>query len=134
MLKPQTHRVAHGQLTILPSRAVFVDFREGERRRSKRGEEVFVIDASGVSVRVYAAPHMDVPCCLAEPTATYGVDELPPAYWKQWNDAERLVDQLKQRTPKVGRHAHNTYLLAQSTYQNMLFHSWSYTSRMSSVH
>jgi polo-like kinase 4 len=49
-LKPQVHKTIHGQLTILPSRSLLVDFREGERRRGKKGDEVFVVDPSGKEV------------------------------------------------------------------------------------
>jgi polo-like kinase 4 len=50
LLKPQTHKSVYGQLTILPSRSLLVDFREGERRRGKKGDYVFVIDPDGVEV------------------------------------------------------------------------------------
>lgn len=52
-------------------------------------------------IRVYSAPHLSTPCCLAEPVATYALDGLPEAYRKAYEDAKRLVNQLKQRIPKV---------------------------------
>ena len=47
LLPPKTHKLACGQLAILPSRSVLVDFREGERRRGKKGEEVMVVSPNG---------------------------------------------------------------------------------------
>jgi polo-like kinase 4 len=31
----------------------------------------------------------------------YRVEELPPHYWKQYNDAGRVLEQIKQKAPKV---------------------------------
>lgn len=50
-LKPQTHKVSRGQLVVLPSRSLLVDFREGERRKGGRGKEVLVVSADGATVR-----------------------------------------------------------------------------------
>lgn len=118
-LVPQAHKVAKGQITVLPSRSLLVDFREGERRNGRQGTEVLVINDCGVEVRslarvsscgsgltlyqvkVYSAPHLSTPCCLVEPISTYSLNDLSPTYWKQYNDACHLVDQLKQRIPKV---------------------------------
>lgn len=52
-------------------------------------------------IEVYDAPHLSTPCCLAEATAAYSLAHLPKTYVKQYNDAARLVDQLKARMPKV---------------------------------
>ena len=49
-LSPQTHKVAHGQLVVLPSKSLLVDFREGERRRGKQGNEVLLISPDGATV------------------------------------------------------------------------------------
>ncbi|KAI0630156.1 kinase-like domain-containing protein [Trametes polyzona] len=100
-LKPQTHKVSRGQLVVLPSRALLVDFREGERRKGGKGREVIVVSADGHTIQVYDAPHLSTPCCLAEPAATYSLSELPQSYMKQYSDAGRLVDQLKSRIPKL---------------------------------
>ncbi|KAH9841603.1 uncharacterized protein C8Q71DRAFT_339837 [Rhodofomes roseus] len=100
-LSPQTHKVAHGQLVVLPSRSLLVDFREGERRRGKKGNEVLLISPDGSTIQVYSAPHLSTPCCLAEPLATYVLSGLPEAYRKAYDDANRLVNQLKQRVPKL---------------------------------
>ncbi|KAI0644671.1 kinase-like domain-containing protein [Trametes meyenii] len=100
-LKPQTHKVSRGQLVVLPSRSLLVDFREGERRIGGKGREVLVISPDGRRVQVYDAPHLSTPCCLAEATATYDLQDLPQKYAKLYNDVSRLVDQLKSRIPKV---------------------------------
>jgi polo-like kinase 4 len=52
-LGPQTHKTTHGQVTILPSRSLLVDFREGERRRGSKGDEVLVVDPSGAEVSIF---------------------------------------------------------------------------------
>lgn len=101
LLAGQTHKTANGQIILLPSCSLLVDFREGERRRGQKGTEVLVISPCGTRVKVYAAPHLSTPCCLAEPVSEYALDALPLHYWKQYNDANRLVGQIKQRTPKV---------------------------------
>lgn len=50
LLPPKTHKLAGGQLAILPSRSVLVDFREGERRKGRKGEEVMVVSPNGDQV------------------------------------------------------------------------------------
>ena len=50
---------------------------------------------------MYSAPHLSTPCCLAEPVATYVLTDLPDVHKKAYEDAKRLVNQLKQRVPKV---------------------------------
>ena len=49
-LTPQTHKVSNGSLTVLPSRSLLVDFREGERRKGRKGHEVMLISPDGLSV------------------------------------------------------------------------------------
>ena len=49
-LPPQTHKVARGQLVILPSRTLLVDFREGERRQGRQGVEVLTVSPDGEKV------------------------------------------------------------------------------------
>ena len=51
-LPPQTHRVARGQLVVLPSRTLLVDFREGERRQGRQGAEVLTISPDGEEVKI----------------------------------------------------------------------------------
>ncbi|KAH9855106.1 kinase-like domain-containing protein [Lenzites betulinus] len=104
-LKPQTHKVSRGQLVVLPSRSLLVDFREGERRKGGRGKEVLVISADGLTIQAYSAPHLSTPCCLAEPSATFALPSLPQSFMSQYRDAARLVDQLKSRIPKLVHHA-----------------------------
>ncbi|KAL1942059.1 hypothetical protein VTO73DRAFT_6589 [Trametes versicolor] len=100
-----THKVSRGQLVVLPSRSLLVDFREGERRKGGKGREVMVISPDGGTIEVYDAPHLSTPCCLAEATAAYSLAHLPKSYVKQYNDAARLVDQLKARMPKLVHYA-----------------------------
>ena len=50
LLPPKTHKLAGGQLAILPSRSVLVDFREGERRKGGKGDEVMVVSPNGDQV------------------------------------------------------------------------------------
>jgi hypothetical protein len=50
LLSPKTHKLAGGQLAILPSRSVLVDFREGERRKGRKGDEVMVVSPNGNQV------------------------------------------------------------------------------------
>jgi polo-like kinase 4 len=117
LLSPHTHKAVHGHVTVLQSRSVLIDFREGERRRGKNGDEVLLVDTLGTEVsfifdklawkpiscqvKVYSAPHLSTPCCLVEAVAVYPTAELPPEYWKQYNDAACLIEKIKQRTPKV---------------------------------
>jgi hypothetical protein len=54
-LPPQAHKVARGQLVVLPSRGLLVDFREGERRQGRQGVEVLTISPNGEEVHVF--PH-----------------------------------------------------------------------------
>ncbi|KAF5382419.1 hypothetical protein D9615_002978 [Tricholomella constricta] len=89
----------YGQVTILPSHSVLVDFRESQRRKGFKGNEVFVVNPDGTEISVYSAPHLSSPCCLIEPTQIFSIEHLPSVYWKQYNDAARLIDQIKQRTP-----------------------------------
>lgn len=55
-LPPQTHKVARGQLVVLPSKTLLVDFREGERRQGRQGVEVLTISPNGEEVRIL--PHV----------------------------------------------------------------------------
>ena len=50
LLAPKTHKLANGNLTILPSHSLLVDFRENQRRRGLRGDEVLMISPTGTSV------------------------------------------------------------------------------------
>ncbi|KAF7291587.1 Protein kinase domain-containing protein [Mycena chlorophos] len=115
LLTPESHKTVHGHITVLPSRSLLVDFREAERRRGQKGNEVLVIDPHGLKVEIYAAPHLSVPCCLAEPIKRFKLLELPTTYWRQYNDAALLVERIKQRTPKarniIPRGAVSEYLL-----------------------
>jgi hypothetical protein len=61
LLPPKTHKLAGGQLAILPSRSVLVDFREGERRKGRKGDEVMVVSPNGdqVSLFLLASKELD---------------------------------------------------------------------------
>ncbi|KAF9077553.1 kinase-like domain-containing protein [Rhodocollybia butyracea] len=104
LLSARVHKTVNGQITILPSRSLLVDFREGERRRGKPGTEVFVVNHEGNEVEIYAAPHHDAPCCLTDSQSVYTIETLPREYWAQYNDARDLIDRLKQRTPRMTLH------------------------------
>ncbi|KAF7792613.1 hypothetical protein EIP86_003710 [Pleurotus ostreatoroseus] len=106
-LVPQTHKVIKGQLTVLPSLSLLVDFREGERRKGRRGGEVLLVSPDGTEVQIYDAPHLSTPCCLAEPLAVHPIADLPRRHWKIYNDAARMVDEMKQRVPKLVLHLPN---------------------------
>jgi polo-like kinase 4 len=59
-LNSQTHKVAYGQITILPSHALLVDFRESQRRKGFKGDEVILIGPDGSKVRSYK--RYECPC------------------------------------------------------------------------
>jgi hypothetical protein len=59
-LPPQTHKVARGQLVILPSRTLLVDFREGERRQGRQGSEVLTISPDGEEVKIHPPRYYDI--------------------------------------------------------------------------
>ncbi|KAJ6584905.1 hypothetical protein B0H19DRAFT_401123 [Mycena capillaripes] len=104
LMTPEMHKTVHGQITVLPSHSLLVDLREAERRRGQKGVEVLVINPEGTQVEVYSAPHLSLPCCLAEPTKRYTIEDLPCPYWRQYNDAAIFVERIKQRTPKLILH------------------------------
>ncbi|KAL1689133.1 hypothetical protein GGG16DRAFT_58466 [Schizophyllum commune] len=101
LMAPKSHKALHGQVTVLPSRSLLIDFREAERRRRGKGTAVLVVSADGGRIMVYSAPHLSAPCCLTEPLAEYALDALPSAYWKSYNDAAALVEKIRQRTPML---------------------------------
>ncbi|KAH8104543.1 hypothetical protein BXZ70DRAFT_594195 [Cristinia sonorae] len=103
-LAVHTYKVAKGQLTILPSMSLLIDFREGERRSGRKGSEILRVDPEGRWIEVFSAPHLSSPSCLMEPTTRYELDELPAAYYKQYEDASRIISQVKQRIPKLILH------------------------------
>lgn len=47
----KTHKLTNGNMTVLPSRSLLVDFREGERRKGRKGNQVLVISSDGQTVR-----------------------------------------------------------------------------------
>ena len=50
-LTPKTHKLSNGNVTVLPSKALLVDFREGERRKGRKGDQVFVVNPDGKMVK-----------------------------------------------------------------------------------
>ncbi|KAF9013493.1 kinase-like domain-containing protein [Cyathus striatus] len=100
-LHPRTHKAAYGHITILPSRSLLVDFREGQRRNGYKGDEVLLIGPNGTEVKIYKAPHLSTPCCLIEPTQQYTLQNIPAVYWNQYNNAAELIDHVKRKTPKL---------------------------------
>jgi len=118
LLPPKTHKLAGGQLAILPSRSILVDFREGERRKGRKGEEVMVVSPNGDLVRfvssgikeldseiskihLFSAPHLSTPCCLAEPIVTYSLDDLPADQYKLYEQAKKVIEHIKRNVTKV---------------------------------
>ncbi|KAK1227367.1 hypothetical protein PQX77_009631 [Marasmius sp. AFHP31] len=110
LLSPRVHKTVNGQITILPSRSVVVDFREGERRRGRggrgkgKGGEVMVVSEMGREVKIYDAPDLNTNPAdldLDEPRETYELENLPGRFWKAYNDAGVLVGRIKQRTPRM---------------------------------
>ncbi len=117
LLSPKTHKLAHGQLVVLPSRSVLVDFREGERRKGRKGDEVMVVSPIGdqvkshlydrrtllrkIKILLYSAPHLSTPCCLAEPIATYSLNELPADWYRLYEQAKKVIEHIKRNVPKV---------------------------------
>lgn len=51
-LSPKMHKLTSGNVTVLPSKALLVDFREGERRKGRKGDRVLVISSDGGTVRL----------------------------------------------------------------------------------
>jgi hypothetical protein len=51
---PKTHKTTSGQLIILPSHSTLIDFREGERRKGKKGDEVILVSVDGLTVRMFS--------------------------------------------------------------------------------
>ena len=117
LLSPKTHKLAHGQLVILPSRSILVDFREGERKKGRKGDEVMVVSPVGdqvkshlcdrrtllrqIKISLYSAPHLSTPCCLIEPIATYWLNELPADWYRLYEQAKKVIEHIKRNVPKV---------------------------------
>ncbi|KAH9969655.1 hypothetical protein BC827DRAFT_21960 [Russula dissimulans] len=101
LLPPKTHKLACGQLAILPSRSVLVDFREGERRKGRKGDEVMVVSPNGHLVHFYSAPHLSTPCCLAEPIVSHSLNGLSVDQYKLYEQAKKVIEHIKRNVPKV---------------------------------
>ena len=57
-----------------------------------------------MKIKVFSAPHLSTPCCLAEPLAEHEWASLPRTYWHLYDDASKVVNHLKERVPKVSPH------------------------------
>lgn len=53
LLNPKTHKTAYGQITVLQSRSLLVDFRECQRRAGRKGNTVFVVNPTGIEARLH---------------------------------------------------------------------------------
>jgi hypothetical protein len=51
-MRSQSHKSMHGSITVLPSRSLLIDFREGERRRGHKGDEVLLVSEDSLMVCV----------------------------------------------------------------------------------
>jgi hypothetical protein len=65
-LKPQTFDVAYGQLQVLPSRWVLIDFRVRERKRGHIGDELLLVAPSGASVSHHQRQSSAFRACIDE--------------------------------------------------------------------
>ncbi|KAI9509218.1 hypothetical protein F5148DRAFT_1189424 [Russula earlei] len=101
LLPSMTHKLACGQLAILPSRSVLVDFREGERRKGRKGDQVMVVSPNGDQIHIFSAPHLSTPCCLAEPIVTHSLNALPEDQYKLYEQAKKVIEHIKRNIPKV---------------------------------
>ena len=117
LLSPKTHKLAHGQLVILPSRSILVDFREGERKKGRKGDKVMVVSPIGdqvkshvrdrgtslrkIKILLYSAPHLSTPCCLVEPIAIYSLNDMPADWYRLYEQAKKVIEHIKRNVPKV---------------------------------
>ncbi|KAF9483502.1 hypothetical protein BDN70DRAFT_929196 [Pholiota conissans] len=101
-LTPKTHKLANGTVTVLPSRALLVDFRQNQRRHGLKGDQIMLVEGSEIlACLIFDAPHLSVPSCLMEPVHRYTLENLPSKYWKQCNDAANFVDLIRRKIPRV---------------------------------
>ncbi|KAI0320204.1 hypothetical protein OF83DRAFT_1106368 [Amylostereum chailletii] len=98
---PKTHKTSLGQVIILPSHSTLVDYREGERRKGRKGDEIMLVSPDGRKVQIFSAPHLSTPCCLAEPNATYALNDLPTKHYKLYEQARKAIERIKKKIPKL---------------------------------
>jgi hypothetical protein len=60
-LTAQTQKLLRGQVTVLPSKSLLIDLREGERRKGRKGEEVLVVSPDGEMVRLWLRFSVEMP-------------------------------------------------------------------------
>ncbi|KAF7422600.1 hypothetical protein PC9H_010756 [Pleurotus ostreatus] len=101
LLAPQTHRTIHGRITVLQCRSLLVDFRESRHVTHQDEWAVLIIEPNGAQIDVYNMPDMSTPWKLNQLYVSYRLEDLPTAYWKQFNDAAKSVEEIKRRTPQL---------------------------------
>jgi polo-like kinase 4 len=52
-------------------------------------------------IHLFSAPHLSTPCCLAEPIATYSLDDLPAGQYKLYEQAKKVIEHIKRNVTKV---------------------------------
>ncbi|KAH7106355.1 kinase-like domain-containing protein [Auriculariales sp. MPI-PUGE-AT-0066] len=100
-LPSKVYKTSNGSLTFQSNGTLLIDLREGDRRAGGRGDEVLLVAADGQTVKVFAAPHLSVPCVLSEPSSSHDLDRLPSKYTRTISFAQDFVDGLRRRTPKA---------------------------------
>ncbi|KAH9042073.1 hypothetical protein EDB85DRAFT_2139439 [Lactarius pseudohatsudake] len=53
-----------------------------------------------IKILLYSAPHLSTPCCLAEPVATYSLNELPADWYRLYEQAKKVIEHIKRNVPK----------------------------------
>lgn len=94
-LKPLKQKTKHGDVEILSSGSVVLDF-VGDTYR-------MVVSGDGASVAFYPTPSCKTNWDPSEqkPLREYACDQLPEKYSKKLNYAVRFVDVVRSKTPKV---------------------------------
>ncbi|KAJ3188955.1 hypothetical protein HDU85_004672 [Gaertneriomyces sp. JEL0708] len=91
-LKPLKQKTKHGDVTILPTGELLLDF---------IGEEYFLV-ISGDSSRIAMYDRRSVPTdANAVPAKIYGHTTLPAMYIKKYRYASRFVNLVRSKTPKI---------------------------------
>ncbi|KAL0958860.1 hypothetical protein HGRIS_014178 [Hohenbuehelia grisea] len=102
LLNSQVHKTVQGQITITPSRSILIDFREGERRRGGIGvDKVMSVDPLSSQIKLLSASTLGSQSTLKSPEEEYSLELLPSVYWKLYNEAALVIEQIKQRTPHM---------------------------------
>jgi hypothetical protein len=59
------------------------------------------LDSEESKINLFSAPHLSTPCCLAEPIATYSLNELPADQYKLYEQAKKVIEHIKRNVTKV---------------------------------